>query len=195
MGSGGIRARALDFARSHEHAAIFNHSVRTHFHALTASTHLGCTDFDPDELHVAAILHDIGTAPGFDGPQRFEVEGADAAAEFLSNEGHSAAAQRRVWQAIALHTSPGIAERMGTLERLLRFGVVADFGGPTFATAAEVRELEQRYPRQAIEKVLGDTVVSQAVAEPSKAPASSWPHDLLRAYQADPGYQGVNPAF
>jgi hypothetical protein len=127
------------------------------------------------------------------------VEGADAAAGFLDGHGVPAAARQRIWEAIALHTSPGIAERMGPVTRLTRAGVLTDFGRPPAGvpgvTAAQRGEIEGRHPRLDIERELGDAIVRQAVAKPAKAPRSSWPGGLLAAHLADPHRDGVNPAF
>jgi hypothetical protein len=137
----------------------------------------------------------VVAAPAADGPQRFEVEGADAASRFLASWGVAADARRRVWEAIALHTCTGIAERLGPLTRLTRAGVVADFAGPAVAGPARRREFESLLPRLDVERHLADAVVRQAVDNPAKAPPSTWPGALLRAHLADPHRTGVNPAF
>jgi HD domain len=195
-------AAAADLARRHEHPAIADHSVRTFLHAELAAEPLGLragADYDVEELFVACVLHDIGTADPYNGRQRFEVDGADGAAGFLESWGAPAAARRRVWEAIALHTSPGIAERLGPLTRLTRAGVVSDFAttaaAPSGVSTAKRREIESRYPRDDIERHLADAVIAQAVADPAKAPRSSWPGGLLRAHLADPYRDGTNPAF
>ena len=38
-------------------------------------------------------------------------------------------------------------------------------------------------------------VVKQAVERPGKAPAASWPNNLLNAYLVEPGWEGVNKGF
>src|SRR5262249_23286455 len=131
-----------------------------------------------DLVFLACVMHDIGTADAFDGPQRFEVHGADAAAEFLRGNGFGAADVDQVWEAIALHTSPHIAERRGPVPMLTRLGVLEDFSGNPHP------DVEQRYPRLDVERVLADAVVAQALRNPAKAPASSWPGGLLRAHLA-----------
>src|SRR5262245_65261029 len=54
---------------------------------------------------------DLGLTPEFRSTERFEVVGADAAAAFLKDEGVAAERREIVWDAIALHTSIGIASR------------------------------------------------------------------------------------
>jgi HD superfamily phosphodiesterase len=85
-------------------------------------------DFDPDLLFFAGVLHDLGTSPTADGTQRFEVDGADMAAKFLTGNGVDKSGVDLVWEAIAPHTSPGIAEWRGALAYLTRRGVGIDFG-------------------------------------------------------------------
>ena len=135
---------------------------------------------------MAGVLHDVGTADRFNGAQRFEVEGADAAAAYLNARGLDRRAIDLVWEAIALHTSPGIAERRGPLTRLIRLAVRTDFGHS--GITPELRqEIELLYPRLGIETVLADAVVAQVLYRPDserleKAPPSSWPGALFSAH-------------
>ncbi|MGQ4512781.1 HD domain-containing protein [Streptomyces sp. DW26H14] len=180
--SGALRAREAVVAL--ERPAIANHSFRTYVWALLAGEKRGMragADFDADLLFYACVLHDLGTADAHDGPSRFEVEGADAAAELLAAQGVGSAEIDQVWEAIALHTSPHIAERRGPLALLTRLGVLADFQGPGADHSQLVAETERAYPRLDIERELTDAVVSQALRKPEKAPEHSWPGGLLRA--------------
>jgi hypothetical protein len=177
-------AKALALIDSHERPSIANHSIRTYRHAVLAARQRDLSpgvDYADDLLFYACVLHDIGTADAHDGPQRFEVEGADAAAEFLTAEGFDAAAVDQVWEAIALHTSPHIAERRGPVTLLTRLGVLRDFGDPDADDAVRA-EVERAHPRLDIERDLTDAVVAQALRQPGKAPTSSWPGGLLRVH-------------
>jgi hypothetical protein len=178
------------------HPAIVNHSVRVFGYAKAIADHEGCV-LDSEALHIAALFHDAGTATEHDGPLRFEIEGADAAAAFLAAHGWNASRVDAVWEAIALHTSPQIAERRGPLTRYLRLGVRTDFGEESLLPdAGRLRsEAEAEHPRLGIEQELGDAVVRQAVRNPAKAPPASWPGALLQAHLAHPSRQGVNPSF
>jgi hypothetical protein len=177
---------ALLLAQESEQPAILNHSIRTFLYANLAAGPDVSDAPDEDLLFVAAVLHDVGTADRFNGAQRFEVEGADAAAGYLRAQGLDRRDVDLVWEAIALHTSPGIAERRGPLTRLVRLGVRTDFGHQ--GVAPQLRdEIELRYPRLDIETVLADAVVAQALHRPEaerleKAPPSSWPGALLSAH-------------
>lgn len=191
-----LAQEALALAQESELPAILNHSMRTFVYAsLAVEPNMDPGDSGNELLFVACALHDIGTADRFNGPQRFEVEGADAAATYLAGKGCSQEDVDRVWEAIALHTSPGIAERRGPLTRLTRLGVLADFGQSRIASSELKQALEHRYPRLEIEKVLADAVVAQAITKPDKAPRSSWPGGLLCAHLANPRSDTGNAAF
>ena len=66
-------------------------------------------------LFAACILHDLGVSSVAPGKARFEVEGADLAAALVSEYGVAAPDIDRVWEAIAPHSSLGIAEHRGLL--------------------------------------------------------------------------------
>ena len=195
--TGNTALRALDWVQRTAELSIANHSVRTFLHARVVAASDGLVsgqDYDAELLFLACVLHDIGTTDEADGDLRFEVDGADAAARFLTAQGLQTAETDLVWEAIALHTSPHIAERRGPVTRLTRLGVRGDFGLET-VTESERRLIEDAYPRLDVEKHLGDAVLEQALRKPEKAPRNSWPASLVRAHHDDPHNTGVSEAF
>jgi len=169
--------------------SVFNHSIRTYLFARLVAARLALAagrDYEDDLLFAACAMHDLGVAS--DGPhtQRFEVEGADRAAAFLIEHGRSEAEADEVWQAIALHTSSGIAERRGTLCRLVRGGLALDFGGPMGDTYADTLSDEQAdavhaaYPRLEMIRSLTDAIVAQAAKNPQNGPRYALPGEFLR---------------
>src|SRR5262249_7424048 len=79
-------SRAIELARDRSEPYLFNHAMRSWlFAALFAQRKQAV--HDAEVLAVTSILHDIGLAESFDGPLRFEVEGADAARDFARSEG------------------------------------------------------------------------------------------------------------
>jgi hypothetical protein len=86
---------------------------------------------EPDELlYIGAMFHDIGLVEGHrSAHDRFEVDGADAAREFLRSNGVAGEALRVVWDAIALHTTPGIPEHKEPEVALVTAGVELDVLG------------------------------------------------------------------
>ncbi len=143
-------------------------------------------DYDDELLFAACAMHDLGVASDSPHRERFEVEGADRAAAFLTERGRPAADADQVWQAIALHTSPGIAERRGTLCVLVREGLALDFGGPLGAAHADALTDEQAdavhraYPRLDMMRSLTDAIVAQAAKNPKNAPRYAIPGEFLR---------------
>jgi len=111
-----IASAALELARSTESESVLNHSVRSYLWAVLLAEHENVTsdaDYDPVLLFAATVMHDLGVGSRASGQQRFEIEGADLAAELLVAHAVSNNDVDRVWEAIAIHTSPGIAERRG----------------------------------------------------------------------------------
>src|SRR3984957_19171921 len=124
--AGSLATAALTIVRSSESASVANHSLRSFYFAELLAAHEGCHQdaaYDRDLLFAATVMHDLGTGALAKGEARFEVEGADLAAAVLREHGLAEPGVDRVWEAIALHTSPGIAERRGLLAYLTREGV------------------------------------------------------------------------
>ena len=81
-----VISRAIEFAREKSELYLFNHVMRSWlFGALIADRKQ--IAHDGEVLAVTTILHDLGLAEAFNGPLRFEVEGANAARDFARNEG------------------------------------------------------------------------------------------------------------
>ncbi|QEN12799.1 HD domain-containing protein [Mycolicibacterium sp. ELW1] len=108
---------------------IYHHSRRVFFFGQLHAEYLGLRP-DPELLYLAAMFHDSGLMKPFSHvEQRFEVDGADHGRAFLLEYGFSAAAADTVWTAIALHTTPGIPERMGPEIAAINLGVLTDVIG------------------------------------------------------------------
>jgi hypothetical protein len=190
-----VGREALGLLRPLLLAPILDHSLRTYFLASAESRAQGW-DVSPVDLLIACLFHDSGTIVDHS-PERFEVAGADRAVAFAREMGGDEASSRAIWDAVALHTSPGIAERHEPLTRAVRSGVMTDFGSPVHVDRhrALIVELEQRYPRDGIERVLAGAVVGAVRTTPSKAPSSSWPADLVRGADLATDPDGDNPLF
>src|ERR1700712_5800346 len=95
-----IAARQLRYDVSP--AVIYNHTVRSYLFARELVMANGLPDDHDDELlFLTCILHDLGATDHANGDQRFEVDGADAAARFLHERGVQEDRVTTVWQAIA----------------------------------------------------------------------------------------------
>src|ERR1043166_8701845 len=69
--------RAIEFAREGSEPYLFNHAMRSWLFAAIFAQRKQITH-DQEVLAVTTILHEIGLTNAFDGPLRFEVEGANA---------------------------------------------------------------------------------------------------------------------
>ena len=112
---------------------IFNHSSRVYYFGAIAARQRGL-GFDPDLLYTGAMFHDMGlTEKHSSAHERFEVDGANAARDFLRRHGISQSEIDTVWTAIALHTTPGIPQHMHPVVALVTAGVEMDVLGLTYA--------------------------------------------------------------
>jgi hypothetical protein len=108
---------------------IYHHSRRIFLFSEIHAHKLGVKP-DPELLYLAAMFHDTGLLTPFsDVQQRFEVDGADHARKFLLERGFSTAAADTVWTTIALHTTPGIPDRMGPEIASMYLGVLTEVLG------------------------------------------------------------------
>ncbi|WP_267361567.1 MULTISPECIES: HD domain-containing protein [unclassified Methylobacterium] len=138
-----------EFVRDTENELLFNHSSRVYYFGALAGQDRGL-QFDPELLYAGAMFHDIGLiAAHSSATERFEVDGANAARDFLKGHGIDQADIDTVWTSIALHTTPGIPKHMHPVVALVTAGVEMDVLGLTYAEyAEEVREAVVRaYPR------------------------------------------------
>ena len=99
---------AIDLSRSLLEPFLFNHVMRSWLFGILLSEAAKVAP-DAELLAVAAILHDLGLTERYTAENRFEVDGANAAREFMKDRGISAQQTQVVWDAIALHTTPTLA--------------------------------------------------------------------------------------
>lgn len=138
-----------DFVRDTENELLFNHSSRVYYFGALAGRRRGL-NFDAELLYAGAMFHDVGLVAAHSSPdERFEVDGANAAREFLKSHGIAQADIDTVWMSIALHTTPGIPKHMHAVVALVSAGVEMDVLGLTYGEYADkVREaVVEAHPR------------------------------------------------
>ena len=185
----GVAQAAIRLAQSTESPSVFNHSVRSYLFGELLAAHEGMrpgAEYDREALFLGCVLHDLGVGTAAPGKQRFEVEGADLAAALLTEHDCQRAVVDGVWEAIALHSSPGIAERRGPLCYLVRLGVGMDFGlAADFIDDQAAAAIHARYPRLSMATSLMDAIVAHAQRSPEAAPPYSLPAGVLRERNTD----------
>jgi hypothetical protein len=161
---------ATDYVRGLSAPVVFNHVLRTYVFGelLGRSKEL---KFDSELLYLGAVLHDLGQTERFMGQQRFEVDGADAAAEFLNDKGIPKESIEVVWDAVALHTSLGIVQRKRPEIALVSAGAGADvvgFGIDQLPREA-VAQVIAAFPRPVFKKAYQEVMAEIVVRKPETA--------------------------
>jgi len=118
-----------EYIREIEDELLFNHSRRVFLFGALQGHRRGLQP-DPELLYAGAMFHDIGLTQGYQTSMlRFEVNGANAARDFLLERGVDEAAARKVWLSIGLHTTPGVPEFLEPEIALVTAGVETDVLG------------------------------------------------------------------
>lgn len=144
-----LAREATEFVRSAEDDVLFHHSRRVFLFGALHGRRAGLPT-DMELLYVAAMFHDFGLTTRYrTSTQRFEIDGADAAREFLTERGVAQADVDKVWLGIALHTTPEITGRLDTETALLAAGVKTDVVGVGHADldAADIDAVVAAHPR------------------------------------------------
>ena len=120
---------ATEFIREVSTQLLFDHSRRVFLWGSLQGEQLGL-DFDPELLYVGAMFHDLGLVEGHRSVhERFEIDGANAAREFLERHGLPEEQVMTVWESIALHTTPEVPRYKQPEVRLVTLGVEFDVLG------------------------------------------------------------------
>jgi HD domain len=187
-----IACAAKQFVFDASPTFVANHSLRSYLFARELATAKGLkrdVDYDDELVFLSCILHDLGVTESANGDQRFEIDGADAAAGFLRDHGVQEARVTTVWQAIALHTSIGLAHKFGAEQAIAQLGIGADIVGtdrhllpPGFAD-----RVHASWPRLDVGYALAEVIARHVEHNPAKGPPLTFPghlHQLM--YPATP---------
>jgi len=127
-----------ELVRDTESALLFHHSSRVYYWGALAGKRRSLK-FDRELLYAAAMFHDMGLTPAHcSAHERFEIDGANAARDFLRSRGIAQRDIDTVWTAIALHTTPGIPQHMQPVAALVTAGVEMDVRGLAYAEYSDV---------------------------------------------------------
>jgi len=149
-----LAKEATEVLREHSTDLLFNHSMRVYLFAAEQGRQRKLR-FDPELLYVAVAFHDFGLLKKFSSPdERFEVDGANAARQFLTAHKVPEEQVEIAWAAIALHTTPGVTQYMRSEVALLYSAVGLDVLGKGFDQfPSDLRDaIVARYPRKNFKK-------------------------------------------
>jgi hypothetical protein len=150
--------------------ALLNHVHRTWWFAEFIGKRRGLT-YDRELVYLAAMLHDLSLTDEFAADKRFEVDSADAADRFLLENGYPKSKTELVWDAIALHTISGIADRKQPEVALIHFGANADILGLRLdeITPSLVDDVLALYPRVGIKAAFTEALAEVIRKKPHTA--------------------------
>jgi hypothetical protein len=134
-----LALKVTQLIRDTEGDLLFHHSVRVFCWGALTGDRMGLK-FDPELLYAASMFHDIGLTARYENSQlRFEVDGANAARDFLQGHGISESDIETVWNAVALHTTPGIPQFMRPEIALVQAGAGMDVAGRGYEQFTDVQ--------------------------------------------------------
>ena len=140
---------ATELVRDTESDLLFHHSTRVYYFGALAGLRKKLK-FDPELLYIGAMFHDIGLTKQYSSAtERFEVDSANAARDFLRQQGIDEAAIEIVWDAIALHTTPGMPQHKKPEVALVTAGVEMDVLGIGYLNVPDVQReaVTEAHPR------------------------------------------------
>jgi hypothetical protein len=144
-----LAKEATEILREQSTDLLYNHSIRVYLFAAEQGRQAKLR-FDPELLYVSAAFHDLGLIKKYSSDtERFEVDGANAVRQFLVAHNVPEEQVQTAWEAIALHTTPGVTQYMRPEVALLFTGVGLDVLGEGFDKfPADLRDqIVAEYPR------------------------------------------------
>ena len=124
-----LAREATDLVREHGTPLLVAHSLRVYLFGAIQGRHRGWA-LDHELFYVGAMFHDLGLTAKYRSPDhRFEVDGANAARDFLRANGVDEKSAELVWDAVALHTTPEIPWHKRPEIALVNGGAAADVVG------------------------------------------------------------------
>jgi hypothetical protein len=182
---------ATELVREAATDLVYNHSRRVFWFGSLQGRNRGLS-FDPELLYIGAMFHDLGLNPEHrSSGRRFEADSAEEARRFLQGHGVPEDSIRRVWTAVALHTTPGIPQFMEPEVALVTAGVEYDVLGIGYhdVSDADRAQITALHPRpdfkQQILKAFTDGIAPKPETTFGNVKA-----DVLERYV--PGYQRSN---
>jgi HD domain-containing protein/TAT (twin-arginine translocation) pathway-exported protein len=168
-----LTREATGLLREFSTPLLFNHSHRAFFWANEMGRQTG-QKFDVELLFVCAAFHDFGLLKIFSSQDdRFEVDGANAVRQFLEHHGVPAQRIQTAWDAISLHTTPGIGIYKPLEVELLYNGVALDSLGIGY----------DQFPADVRDKVV------------AQFPRSNFKEDIAKAFYDGFGYKPQTTVF
>jgi hypothetical protein len=186
-----LTRQATELVRASTSDLVYQHSRRVFWFGSLQGQNRGLS-FDPELLYIGAMFHDLGLNQEHRGSgRRFEVDSADEARRFLQRHGVPEDSIRRVWTAIALHTTPGIPEFMEPEVALVTAGVEYDVLGIGYhdISDADRAEIVSLHPRPNFKRDILEAF-TEGIAPRPESTFGNVKADVLERFV--PGYRRAN---
>ena len=146
---------------------LLNHAMRSWLFAEAIGRIKGI-DYDREVVAIGTILHDIGLTASVSGPNRFEVNGADAALSFIKGNGLSDRRARLIWDLVALNSTPSLALHKEPEVAVGTMGIGLDYGGfgVEALAIADVERILSAFPRLKMKQQFAATCCRVVTAHP-----------------------------
>ena len=183
-------AEALEYAQRLYEPYLFNHAVRSWLFAETIARIRGI-DYDREVVAIGTLLHDIGLTASVPGPNRFEVNGADAARSFIKGEGLSDRRAQLIWDLVALNSTPSLALHKEPEVAVGTMGIGLDYGGFGFELipSTDMTNILNAFPRLRMKDKFSETCCRLVSAKPETS-SDNFLRDFGERFV--PGYKPVS---
>jgi hypothetical protein len=183
-------SEVIEYARRLSEPYLFNHAIRSWLFAEAIGRIKGM-EYDREVVAIGTILHDIGLTASVSGPNRFEVNGADAAVSFITGHGVTDRRVQLVWDLVALNSTPSLALHKEPEVAVGTMGIGLDYGG--FGVQAlpggDVERILSAFPRLKMKAKFADTCCRLVTARPETS-YDNFLRDFGERFV--PGYKSVS---
>jgi hypothetical protein len=187
---GPLITAVIEHAQRLSEPYLFNHAIRSWLFAEVIGR-IKKIDYDREVVAIGTILHDIGLTASVSGPNRFEVNGADAALSFIKGKGVSDRRAQLIWDTVALNSTPSLALHKEPEVAVATMGIGLDYGGfgieaiPT----ADVERILSAFPRLKMKLQFADACCRLVKSKPETSN-----DNFLRDFgeRFVPGYKAVS---
>ncbi|TIW91483.1 MAG: hypothetical protein E5V59_20210 [Mesorhizobium sp.] len=186
-----LAQEALDHARRESEPYLFNHVVRSWLFAERIGQ-LRNIDHDAEVVAVGVLLHDLTLNQRFNGPRRFEVEGADMARVFARQAGVDERRAQLIWDSVALNSTPSIGLYKEAEVALCTAGICLDVVGLQYEIipAMEIARIVTEFPRLDMKRRMTQCFCHIAETRPETT-YDNFIRDFGERYV--PGYRASSP--
>jgi hypothetical protein len=180
----------VEYAQRISEPYLFNHAMRSWLFAEAIGRMKGI-GYDREIVAIGTVLHDIGLTAAVSGPNRFEVNGADAVLSFIRGKGVSDRRAQLIWDLVALNSTPSLALHKEPEVAVGTMGIGLDYGG--FGIQALAADALERiliaFPRLQMKQRFADTCC-RVVLEKPETSHDNFLRDFGERFVA--GYQAVS---